>query len=169
MNADRVKVYEEGKKAGIPIWAWLLPLLLLLALLAYFFVHRNSEPAGAPVTQNPPTATSPPQLGEVHFATNDATLTSEDKTSLDQAAAYMSQNPNAHMRLEGFTDSTGPSKLNDDLSGRRTAAVASYLESKGVPASRLTGQGFGPEDPKASNSTSAGKADNRRVELFQQQ
>ncbi len=172
--ADRVKVYEESTKKGLPIWAWLLPLLILLALLAYFLTRHRAEPAAvvAPVSQTAPAAAAPaafPDLGTVHFATNKATLTPEGEATLQQAAAAMKSNPNAHLRLEGFTDSTGTDPHNLSLSQQRAMTVGNYLKAQGIEGNRLTGEGFGPSDPVAPNSTSAGKADNRRVELFSQQ
>lgn len=166
--AENIKVYEEKKK-GLPIWAWLLPLLLLLALLAYFLTRHKDEPAPAPTPVAQATPAALPSLGAVHFDTNQATLTLESKTTLDQAAEAMKSNPNAHLRLEGYTDSTGSDTHNLSLSQQRTNAVGDYLKSKGVPADRLTGSGFGPDNPTDTNATSSGKADNRRVELFSQQ
>ncbi len=165
--ADRVKVYEENKKKGLPIWAWLLPLLLLLALLVYFLTrHPAAQTAAAPA----PAATSAfPDLGTVHFNTNQATLTPQGEATLSQAAVAMKANPNAHLRLEGYTDSTGTPAANQSLSQQRAMAVANYLKGQGIDGSRLTGGGFGQAQPAATNATDAGKADNRRVELFSQQ
>ncbi len=168
--ADRVKVYEEAKKKGLSIWAWLLPLLLLLALLVYFLTRH---PAAQTTAAAPPaaaaTANAVPDLGTVHFNTDQATLTQDGQATLRRAAAAMKNNPNLHMRLEGFTDSTGSLPHNASLSDRRAAAVASFLKAQGVDGSRLTGEGFGPAAPAATNATAQGKADNRRVELFSQQ
>ena len=166
--SEKVKVYEEKK--GLPIWAWLLPLLLLIALAAYFLTRHKAEPAvtQAPVTQTTPAAAFP-DLGTVHFDTNKATLTPESTATLDKAAAALQANPNAHMRLEGYTDSTGGDMHNLSLSQQRTYAVANYLKAKGVDGNRLTGNGFGPGNPADTNATDSGKADNRRVELFSQQ
>ena len=174
MATEHVKVYEDGKKGGLPIWAWLLPLLLLLALLGWFLLHRH--PAANEAT--PVVATAPagaqsaagtmPDLGSVHFATDQATLTPEGTATLTQAANYMKQNPDAHMRVEGYTDATGTDPHNDDLSTRRAATVVGFLAAQGIDKARLTGEGFGPQNPVDTNGTSAGKADNRRVELFQQ-
>jgi outer membrane protein OmpA-like peptidoglycan-associated protein len=166
---EKVKVYEEKKK-GMPIWAWLLPLLLVLALLAYFFTRHNEEPAitQAPVSQVAPVAALP-DLGTVHFDTDKATLTADSQATLDKAAEAMKSNPNAHLRLEGYTDSTGADRHNLDLSQQRAYAVADYLKSKGIDGNRLTGNGFGPGNPADTNATNSGKADNRRVELFSQQ
>lgn len=174
MATERVKVYEDGKRGGIPIWAWLLPLLLVLALLAYYLLHRThpedaAVPAATPVATSAPSAPGGmPDIGAVHFATDSADLTPEAQASLTRAAEYMKQHPEAHLRLEGFTDSTGTTPHNLSLSDRRSQAVAEYLKGQGVDGSRLTGQGFGPEKPTDTNATASGKADNRRVELFQQ-
>lgn len=164
---NKVKVFEEKK--ALPIWAWLLPLLLLAALLAYFLTRHKEEPAisQAPVTQVAPAAALP-DLGTVHFDTDKATLTPASQTTLDKAADAMKANPNAHLRLEGYTDSTGNDMHNLSLSQQRAYSVANYLKAKGIDGSRLTGNGFGPGNPADTNATSNGKADNRRVELFSQ-
>ncbi len=171
--ADRVKVYEETKKKGLPIWAWLLPLLLLLALLVYFLTrhHAADTTAAAPATAAaaPAIAGAYPDLGTVHFDTNQATLTPDGQATLQRAAAAMKSNPNVNLRLEGYTDSTGTLPHNASLSDQRAYAVANYLKSQGIDGKRLTGEGFGPAKPADTNATDAGKADNRRVELFSQQ
>ncbi len=168
--SERVKVYEE-KKSGLPIWAWLLPLLVLLALLAYFLTHRHPATDNAVVTQATPAAATPgfPDLGTVHFDTDKATLTAEGTATLQQAAAAMKNNPNVHLRLEGYTDSTGTAPHNDSLSDQRAKTVVDFLQGQGIERSRLTGEGFGAAKPVGTNETTQGKADNRRVELFSQQ
>ena len=165
--AENVKIYEEKKK-GLPIWAWLLPLLLLLALLAYFLTHRPAPAATATPAPAAATAGAFPDLGTVHFDTDSAVLTAADQATLDRAADAMKNDPSVHMRLEGFTDSTGTDPHNLTLSQRRAIAVGDYLKGKGIDNSRLTGEGFGPSNPVDTNATTAGKADNRRVELFSQ-
>lgn len=171
--ADRVKVYEEGTRKKLPIWAWLLPLLLLFAVMAYFLTRHHDEPtATSPAVRQATSATSAgalPNLGTVHFDTNKATLTPESQAILQRAAAAMKSNPNAHLRLEGYTDSTGDPSHNLSLSQQRTMTVANFLKGQGIDGSRLTGGGFGPSNPADTNATSSGKADNRRVEFFSQQ
>ena len=170
--AERVKVYEENAKKGLPIWAWLLPLLLLLALLAYFLTrHHDVAPAAATAL---PAAAGPaiagfPDLGTVHFDTDKATLTPDGQATLDKAAEAMKDHPNVHLRVEGFTDSTGTDPHNLNLSQQRANTVGEYLKGKGIEGSRLTGAGFAASKPVDTNATDAGKADNRRVELFSQQ
>ena len=80
----------------------------------------------------------------------------------------MKDHPDVRMRLEGFTDSTGTDPHNLSLSQRRAMSVGQYMEGKGIPANRLTGEGFAASNPVDTNATNAGKADNRRVELFSQ-
>lgn len=177
MATQHVKVFEEKKK-GLPLWAWLIPLLILLGLLLWWLLaHKRQQPAAAdnaPVAAAPATtataaATGAPDLGAIHFATDKAELTPEAQATLQRAAEYMKQNPSAHMRIEGFTDSRGTESLNMPLSDRRAMAAGKFLEAQGIDASRLTGQGFAAADPIAPNDTRSGMADNRRVELFQQQ
>ena len=172
MATEHVKVYEEGKRGGIPIWAWLLPLLLVLALIAWFLLHRraaNPVMTAAPAGQPSAAASGMPDLGAVHFATNEATLTAAGQATLLRAADYMKQHPEVHIRVEGYTDSTGTDPHNLPLSQRRADSVEQFLQMQGIDKSRLTGEGFGPQNPVDSNATPDGKADNRRVELFQQQ
>ena len=171
MSTERVKVYEEKNK-GIPILYWLLPLLLLALLALWAWKSRHNAPIAA--TNTPAavgassTAGALPALGTVHFNTDQATLTPDGEATLTRAADVMKQEPNLHLRLEGYTDSTGGAGHNDVLSQQRTTTVEQFLEAKGIPKDRLTGQGFGPANPVNTNATAPGKADNRRVELFQQ-
>ncbi|WP_067514926.1 OmpA family protein [Endozoicomonas ascidiicola] len=69
------------------------------------------------------------------------------------------------IEIVGYTDSTGGDKINLPLSQQRAESVADYLVFQGVPATRITAFGQGSADPIASNSTSAGRAQNRRVEI----
>lgn len=172
MATGRVKVYEDGKKGGLPIWAWLIPLLILLGLLAWLLTRHhgatNDAAVAAPVATAAAAPAGMPDLGSVHFATDQATLAPEGQATLARAAEYMKQNPNVHIRIEGYTDSTGSGPHNETLSDRRAATVEQYLQGQGIDKARLTGQGFGPQAPVDTNATPSGKADNRRAELFQQ-
>lgn len=155
---ERVKVFEEKKKMAA--WMWLLPLLLLLAILAFVVSRHHDTPVE--------TAQQTAPLGVVHFDTNQAALTSEGKTTLDQVASSMKSDTNMHLRVEGYTDATGNATHNDNLSGQRAATVADYLVGHGIDRSRLNGEGFAAEKQVDTNATAQGKADNRRVELYAQ-
>ena len=168
MANEHVRVYEEKK--GLPIWAWLLPLLLLLALMAWFLLkpEQAAVDTSAPATTATAAATGAPDLGAVHFDTDKATLTPEGQTTLTRAATYLKANPGAHMRIEGYTDSAGAQPHNADLSEQRALAAGHFLEGQGIDRSRLSGGGFADSKPVGSNDTANGKADNRRVEIFTQ-
>ena len=168
MAAERIKVFEE--KDGIPVGAWLIPCLLLLAFLAWYLLKPTQPVANTagPATTATAAATGAPDLGAVHFDTDKATLTPEGQATLTRAAAYLKQNPNAHMRIEGYTDSTGAASHNADISEQRAFAAALYMEGLGIDRSRLTGGGFADQKLVGSNATQVGKADNRRVEIFTQ-
>jgi outer membrane protein OmpA-like peptidoglycan-associated protein len=68
--------------------------------------------------------------------------------------------------VDGYTDSTGGDSYNLALSQRRAQSVASYLEAQDIDGRRFAIQGFGKADPVATNATEAGRAQNRRVEIF---
>jgi outer membrane protein OmpA-like peptidoglycan-associated protein len=65
----------------------------------------------------------------------------------------------------GHTDSTGSDAYNQALSERRAESVANFLANSGVQRARLATKGYGESQPIASNSTEAGRAANRRVEI----
>jgi outer membrane protein OmpA-like peptidoglycan-associated protein len=104
-------------------------------------------------------------LGDVLFDTGQATLKPGAASILDRVAAFLNDNPMVNVRIEGHTDSTGGADFNQVLSQNRAAAAATALQTRGVPPSRITAVGKGQELPVASNATSAGRQQNRRVEL----
>ena len=106
------------------------------------------------------------RLEGIHFAFDSAKLTSDAKSILDGALTAIKANPSAHLTVEGHTDSTGSDSYNYDLSERRAQAVVNHLSSSGVAASRMSSVGKGASNPVASNDTSEGRAQNRRVEVI---
>ncbi len=104
-------------------------------------------------------------LGDVLFDTGQATLKPGATSILDRVAAFLNDNPMVNVRIEGHTDSTGSPDFNQVLSQNRAAAAATALQTRGVPPSRITAVGKGQEFPVASNTTSGGRQQNRRVEL----
>ena len=69
------------------------------------------------------------------------------------------------VEIGGHTDNTGSAAINEKISYLRAKAVADYVVSMGVPASRITSKGYSFTKPKASNATATGRAQNRRVEF----
>jgi outer membrane protein OmpA-like peptidoglycan-associated protein len=104
-------------------------------------------------------------LGDVLFDTGKATLKPGAEERLDRLAAFMENNPQERVIIEGYTDSTGSEDFNQELSQRRAGAVANALMSKGIPSDRVQPIGKGQSFPVATNSTAAGRQQNRRVEV----
>ncbi|MDA8553151.1 OmpA family protein [Alphaproteobacteria bacterium] len=118
------------------------------------------------------TQTSPVQVasisGDVAFDVDSAVIKGSFYTTLDRIASEIQGRPSsARYTIVGHTDASASNEYNQELSERRARAVASYLISKGVASSQLSVLGLGETRPIASNSTDAGKAQNRRVEIYQ--
>ena len=102
----------------------------------------------------------------VLFATNSHTLSPAADAALSKVAYNLQQYPGTDVTVIGYTDDTGGEQLNERLSLERAEAVVDYLEHHGIAESRLTAKGMGWDDPVASNATAAGRAQNRRVEIY---
>lgn len=85
--------------------------------------------------------------------------------TLDGMIGVMNEFPTSEYSINGHTDSTGTKAFNLMLSDKRANAVKDYLVKNGVKETRLTAKGFGESQPVESNSTAAGRAKNRRVEV----
>jgi outer membrane protein OmpA-like peptidoglycan-associated protein len=83
---------------------------------------------------------------------------------LDQFASGL--DASVHVLVVGHTDSSGSDAINVPLSQQRAQTVRDYLYSRGVPAARLETAGRAAREPVADNATEAGRAKNRRVEIF---
>ena len=104
-------------------------------------------------------------FGDMLFDTGGSTLKPGAQLLLDKLAAYLQQNPGAHASIEGHTDNVGSDTMNQALSERRAAAVAAALQARGITGDRLETMGLGESYPVATNDTSAGREENRRVEV----
>ncbi len=101
----------------------------------------------------------------VQFRTDKAELLAISYKVLDTVAAAIKATPDSKWMVEGHTDSVGTAAYNQTLSQARAQTVADYLVSKGVDRGILTATGFGFDRPVFSNTTEAGRAQNRRVQL----
>lgn len=101
----------------------------------------------------------------LNFAPNSSDLSDDDKAKLDEVAAILADNPTLRAVVEGHTDDLGSEPGNQRLSEARAIAVVDYLVSVGIDPDRLSTIGFGESRPIASNSTSSGRAQNRRIEF----
>jgi outer membrane protein OmpA-like peptidoglycan-associated protein len=86
-------------------------------------------------------------------------------SNLSDLARSLQQYPESEVLIVGHTDATGSDDYNWGLSERRSAAARRYLMNQGVESSRIRTQGLGETEPVASNETTAGQAENRRVEV----
>ena len=116
-----------------------------------------------------PSATSGAKLNvpnDVSFSTGSATIKPELRAVLDPFAESLKNDPNVRLSIVGHTDNTGSDAINNPLSLERAHSVRDYLSTRGVAANRIETAGHGEREPVADNSTEAGRAKNRRVELF---
>jgi len=88
----------------------------------------------------------------------------EMRPVLDQFAQGL--DPNMRVRIVGHTDNTGSDAVNNPLSVDRAQSVRDYLAGRGVAGSRVETSGRGEHEPIADNANEAGRAKNRRVEIF---
>ncbi|MFV0265995.1 MAG: OmpA family protein [Draconibacterium sp.] len=100
------------------------------------------------------------------FATGKSLLNEASKQSLTKFTASLQSNPATDVTIYGHTDNTGSRAINEKLSNERAESVAKYLIDKGVSGGRLTTEGKAYDEPVADNSTAAGRALNRRVEVY---
>lgn len=125
---------------------------------------RASEGTGIEVARTDDNRLKLNVPSDVSFDTGRADIKPQMRPVLDEVG----RNLDASVRLTvvGHTDSTGSDAINDPLSRERAMAVRDYLAARGVSASRISVSGRGSHEPVASNDTEAGRAANRRVEIF---
>lgn len=104
-------------------------------------------------------------LSNVLFSTGKATLQPGANLQLDRLAGYLKDHPKERVLIEGNTDNTGSADLNQRLSGLRAQAVAEALQLRGVQENQYQTIGLGESYPIAGNDTSAGRQQNRRVDI----
>lgn len=100
------------------------------------------------------------------FDTGKSELSFSSKTALEKLATSLAQNPDTDLVVYGHTDNTGSREVNQRISEQRAMSVRNYLVGKAISVERLTTHGMAYDQPVADNSTSAGRAQNRRVEVY---
>ena len=103
---------------------------------------------------------------EILFDFDSASLRSASRDELREMANVFNRYGDTTIAVEGHTDSIGSHAYNQRLSERRASKVADYLEDYGVRGSRIDAFGYGEGQPKASNASSHGRQQNRRVEIY---
>jgi outer membrane protein OmpA-like peptidoglycan-associated protein len=104
-------------------------------------------------------------MSDVLFDTAKYTLKPEAREKLAKVSGILLAYPNLKVQVEGYTDNIGSDQYNLTLSQQRGDAVRAYLVSQGVSPDNITATGYGMSNPIADNATSAGRAQNRRVQL----
>ena len=102
----------------------------------------------------------------IQFAFGATTFTEGTPPVLDAIVSIILKYPTASFSIEGHTDSIGTKGFNQSLSEGRAAAVVNYLSGRNISADRLSAVGFGENNPIDTNVNSAGRANNRRVEIL---
>ena len=103
---------------------------------------------------------------DISFDTGSAVIKQHLQPILDQFAQGLGSQPNTEVLIVGHTDSTGNDAINNPLSLQRANSARSYLMNRGVDGNRVRTEGKGSYQPVADNGTEAGRAKNRRIEIF---
>ena len=129
-------------------------------------IQQQTQGTGVEVTR---TADNRLQInipGDIAFDSGQAVIRPNFRSALDNFAQSLQQNPSTTVTIVGHTDSTGSPAVNEPLSLQRADATRDYLVTRGVAANRFQIDGRGAREPVANNDTEAGRARNRRVEIF---
>lgn len=100
------------------------------------------------------------------FATGKSTLNASSKSALLKFATTLKETPETDVTIYGHTDNKGSREINVQLSNERAQSVSNFLTDNSIQKERLTTQGKAFDEPVADNSTEAGRAQNRRVEIY---
>ena len=103
---------------------------------------------------------------DISFASGKSDIQARLKPILDQFAQGVNQQGSMEVKIIGHTDSTGSDAINNPLSMRRAESARDYLVSRGVASSRISTEGRGSREPIADNATEAGRARNRRIDIY---
>lgn len=129
-------------------------------------MEQATQGTGVVVTQTADNQLKLDIPSDISFQTNRSDIQGNFAPILDRFAEGLRNNPNAQVRIIGHTDSTGNDGINDPLSLARAESARNYLTARGVNGARVQVQGMGSRQPVATNDTPAGRAHNRRVEIF---
>ena len=129
-------------------------------------MEQATKGTGVQVTQTADNQLKLEVPSDISFDVGRAEIKPNFSPVLDRFAQTLNENRATKVRIVGHTDSTGTDAINDPLSVNRAASTRNYLASRGVDASRVAIDGRGSREPIADNATDAGRARNRRVEIF---
>lgn len=107
------------------------------------------------------------RLFGISFAAGKSEITDQHLPLLEKVKQILAFFPNQPLVIEGHTDASGDPQTNTKLSDKRAYAIMQYLrQALGIPSDRIRAIGYGPDKPIASQSTSEGKAKNRRIDII---
>jgi outer membrane protein OmpA-like peptidoglycan-associated protein len=171
-TAETLAVVEPEPATTLPVTTLPVTTLPVTTLP----VTTLPEATVAPTTVPEPTTTVAPTLEAngtialegVQFDLGSARLTRDSATVLDRLVKTLNDNPDLKIAITGHTDSSGDPGFNKTLSKARANSVLAYLTKAGIDATRLKAEGLGDSKPRADNATSAGRKQNRRIEVTAQ-
>jgi outer membrane protein OmpA-like peptidoglycan-associated protein len=105
-------------------------------------------------------------MSDVLFDTGKYSLKTDAREKLAKVSGILLSYPGLNIQVGGYTDNVGGDAMNQELSEHRAGSVRDYLVQEGVATNSVTAKGFGSTLPVASNDSSAGRQENRRVELL---
>jgi outer membrane protein OmpA-like peptidoglycan-associated protein len=129
-------------------------------------MQRATAGSGVAVVQTPDNQLKLEVPSDISFAVGRSDINPRLRPILDQFASGLGSQANTEVRIIGHTDNTGSDTLNDRLSLERAQSVKNYLMDRGVRGDSIQVAGRGEREPVADNSSEAGRAKNRRVEIF---
>ncbi|KAB8042859.1 OmpA family protein [Janthinobacterium aquaticum] len=129
-------------------------------------MEQATQGTGVQVTQTADNRLKMEIPSDISFDTNRADIKGNFRPILDRFASTLNENPNTTVSIIGHTDSTGSDSINQPLSVERAAHTRDYLAMRGVSPTRIVVEGRGAREPIASNADNAGRARNRRVEIY---
>jgi outer membrane protein OmpA-like peptidoglycan-associated protein len=129
-------------------------------------MEQAAQGTGVNVTQTEDNQLKLEIPSDISFDTGRYDIKPQLRPILDRFAATLNQHPVTHVTIIGHTDSTGSNAINEPLSVNRAIATRDYLAARGVSTNRVAIDGRGSREPIADNGSAAGRAMNRRVEIF---
>lgn len=129
-------------------------------------MEQATRGTGVQVTQTADNQLKLEVPSDISFDVGRADIKSNFAPILDKFAQSLNQNTASTVRIIGHTDSTGSDAINNPLSVNRAASTRDYLTGRGVGSQRIAIDGRGSQQPVADNGSEAGRARNRRVEIF---
>jgi outer membrane protein OmpA-like peptidoglycan-associated protein len=129
-------------------------------------MQQASAGTGIGVTQTADNRLKANIPADAGFDTGRSDIRPNLRNVLDRFAQTMNEHSVTTIEIVGHTDNTGNDAINDPLSVARANATRDYLVARGVSPQRIATAGRGERQPVASNDSEAGRAQNRRVEIF---